>query len=243
MKSRNEIHRLTTSEAIRTEQQVKTLSDFESFMVGIVTKKIPSWLYGYMPEEDNSDNYWWTPENPAYSLLVEMNKRGLLTFGSQDGRFLPGDIGIGRSFVDGVIRAERLPMMVEALELSRFKIVVHSSQLLRRHTKYPTIEKSSKNCCVILFKDPQTREKAPSPGDMNNVIEEGKQQLWVGRAGAWSCFLPQADNGTKQYHNFSQELVKKVYSGMVLVSLWDPVWTRPAEDGLFTAIVDAIRRK
>lgn len=86
------------------EENIRTIDDLNSYMLKVVRKEIPSPIYGYEhPNEENSDNDWWTDDNESYLLLILLNEIGLITFNSQHGKFEEGDIGEGRSYVTFLI--------------------------------------------------------------------------------------------------------------------------------------------
>jgi len=112
------------------EENIRTIDDLNSYMLKVVRKEIPSPIYGYEdPNEENSDNDWWTDDNESYLLLILLNEIGLITFNSQDGKFEEGDIGEGRSYVTFLIEDnQKNRSHVENLKDKGFLTMIHKFQ-------------------------------------------------------------------------------------------------------------------
>jgi hypothetical protein len=62
-------------------------TEFQRLMtLSVCIMKIPSPIYGFPRVEDvnKTDKDWWTPEDPRYQLLREIDLRGLITLNAQE---------------------------------------------------------------------------------------------------------------------------------------------------------------
>ena len=87
-------------------KSIETFSEFRSYMHKIISKRLPSPLYSFIDEEDNTDNHWWKDGNKKYELLKQINEYVVTVNAQEDG-------GITQIYSEELKRMDKRRVMFE----------------------------------------------------------------------------------------------------------------------------------
>jgi hypothetical protein len=230
----------TPQESREAFEQCRTWSRFQYLMTLSVFLKIPSPVYGFSEDVGETDNGWWTAEDPRYALLKEINFKGLITLNAQETVHEPGgslpDVFTRAGVVDQCARTS-LNLLVEEDYLLPLKHAAEAAGFI----------------VIVRLNDhiPSTDEVAL----VTNIYRDGRQDIissipyapMVGKITVGSNTVDSLKNADGGFFDDVEQFLNDGFAEKVLdetfeITVIDRVCNRPAHhpSGLFTFVANYV---
>ena len=208
--------------------KIQSYRELNLFMTNAIQKRLPSPLYGFDDESDNTDNYWWNPDDPRYRLLVRINQLGIITLGAEEGILEGEDLLVHYKDTDviGVNSRCSLTFICPNSYVDHIKRWFSKYIVITSDAKRLLGKEECRPRCLIVNKDASVKEIS---------------WFWFHREDQTNLYSKEWDTLTL-FDPLDPNVAAKIKSEVTSFDIIDPVWNRIAygRDGIFTQIVQCL---